>query len=251
MLGAAGQVLYVGKAKNLRRRLSSYFRPHLDSAKTALLMRQVVDVEVVVTRTENEALLLESNLIKQLKPRYNILLRDDKSYPYLFLSTDDAFPRLDYYRGPKRAKGRYFGPYPNARAVRETLELVQKLFQIRQCSNTFFRHRSRPCLQYQIKRCTAPCVDFISQTDYAALIRHVILFLEGKSEQVVEELIERMGKHANKREYEAAAALRDQIARIRHVQEKQCITAGEADIDVISVICEQQWACYFTLEKGV
>lgn len=243
MLNASEQVLYVGKAKNLRRRLSSYFREHLDHTKTRVLMRQVVDVQVIVTRTENEALLLESNLIKQLKPRYNVLLRDDKSYPYLFLSIHDDFPRLDYYRGSRSAKGRYFGPYPNAKAVRETLELLQRLFQIRQCSNSFFRHRSRPCLQYQIKRCTAPCVGFISQEDYAARIRHVALFLEGKSEQVVEELIEKMAQHSEKRAYEAAGVIRDQIARIRQLQAGQCISGKAEDVDVVSVIGEQHWAC--------
>ena len=191
MIDAEQTVIYVGKAKNLKKRLVSYFRKNVDNPKTRLMVTQIVDVEVVVTHTEGEALLLENNLIKELKPRYNILLRDEKSYPYIFLSSDDDFPRLSYHRGAKRAKGRYFGPYPSAGSVRESLNLLQKIFPVRQCEDTFYRSRTRPCLQYQIKRCTAPCVDYVSKEAYAVDVTHAVMFLEGGNEQVISDLVAR------------------------------------------------------------
>src|SRR3989338_9747218 len=160
------KIIYVGKAKDLKKRVSQYFRKNLTDRKTIALMQKAVDFEITITENENQALLLESNLIKEFRPKYNILLRDDKSYPYLFLSTQHDFPRLDFHRGAKKEKGRYFGPYPNAGSVRDNLALIQKLFLLRQCRDHFFAHRSRPCLQYQIKRCTAPCVNFVSQEKY-------------------------------------------------------------------------------------
>lgn len=234
MLDAEGVVLYVGKARNLKKRLASYFRKTLDSSKTRALMAQVVDVQVTVTHTENEALLLENNLIKTLQPRYNILLRDDKSYPYIFLSTGDEFPRIAYHRGPKRAKGRYFGPYPDAGAVRESLNLLQKLFPVRQCEDTFFRNRTRPCLQYQIKRCTAPCVDFVTKEAYQEDVRHAVMFLEGRNHQVIDDLVRRMEAASEQLEYELAARYRDQIANLRRVQERQYVSNEAGDLDVIA-----------------
>ena len=183
MLDEKGETLYVGKARNLKKRVASYFQRTLDDAKAIALMEQVYDIHVTITNSENEALLLESNLIKKLKPRYNILLRDDKSYPYLFLSAHEDFPRLDIHRGPKHSKGLYFGPFPNAGAVRETLTLLQKIFKIRQCSDHFFSLRVRPCLQYFIQRCTAPCVNYVDAETYQRNVRLAVLFLEGKNKR--------------------------------------------------------------------
>ena len=235
MLGSDGALLYVGKARHLRKRLESYFRTTGLPVKTEVLMRQVHDIKTIITANETEALLLESNLIKEHRPRYNVLLRDDKSYPYLYLSTQDAFPRLDFYRGTRKSKGRYFGPYPTVGAVRDNLSMLQKLFRVRQCSESFFNNRSRPCLQYQIKRCTAPCVGFVSQDDYATQIEHVILFLEGKSNEVIKHIESQMDEAASKREYEQAVYYRDQIVQLRKLQETQCISGEHGNIDVIAV----------------
>ena len=184
MLDAKADVLYVGKARNLKKRVGSYFQRTLDDSKTIALMAQVQDVKIIITSNENEALLLENNLIKKLRPRYNILLRDDKSYPYLFFSADSDFPRLDIHRGPKRNKGHYFGPFPNAGSVQETLTLLQKVFKIRQCSDHFFSLRVRPCLQYYIERCTAPCVGYVDVATYQNNVHLAVLFLEGKSNKL-------------------------------------------------------------------
>lgn len=235
MFNADGKLLYVGKARDLRKRLASYFRQHNLPPKTHVLMRQVSSVETIITASDTEALLLEANLIKEHHPRYNILLRDDKSYPYLYLATDQEFPRLDFYRGSRKAKGRFFGPYPTAGAVRENLALLQKLFLVRQCKDSFFRHRSRPCLQYQIKRCTAPCVGYISKEDYAKQVEHAILFLEGKNNKIVEQLEQRMDQASQQREYELAAQYRDKITQLRKLQETQCITGKENNLDIIGV----------------
>ena len=232
MLDSDATVIYVGKAKSLKNRLSSYFQKNIDSAKTRLLVSKIASVEFTITHTENEALLLENNLIKELKPRYNILYRDDKSYPYIFLS-NDRFPRIALHRGAQRKKGRYFGPYPSAGAVRETLNLLQKLFRIRQCEPSFFSNRSRPCLQYQIKRCTAPCVDLIEAEEYQHDIRHAIMFLEGKSNEVNDELVQRMELSSQELNFEQAALFRDQIVSLRHIQEKQYISDGSDDIDIL------------------
>ncbi len=245
MLGSEGEVLYVGKARNLKKRLSSYFRKSGLAPKTVALMSHVSRVEVITTHTENEALILESNLIKKHRPRYNILLRDDKSYPYIYLSTEErgrathtSFPRLGFHRGARRGKGRYFGPYPSAGAVRESLKLMQKLFPVRQCEDGFFRNRSRPCLQYQIERCTAPCVGRISAERYGEDVRHAVLFLEGKSGEVVEELVSRMEQAAEALDYEAAARFRDQISALRRVQERQYISGERGDLDVVALSME-------------
>lgn len=243
MLSGDGEVLYVGKARNLKKRVSSYFRKSGLSIKTRALMVQTQGVEVTVTHTESEALLLENNLIKELKPRYNILLRDDKSYPYLYLSTDQDFPRISLHRGARKGKGRYFGPYPNAHAVRESLNLLQKMFRIRQCEDSFFRNRSRPCLQYQIQRCSGPCVGIVSKTDYADDVRHTALFLEGKNSQLVDELVAGMETSASDLDFEQAALYRDQIASLRRVQERQYISGERGDLDIVAGAVKGGSAC--------
>ena len=204
MLDAKHRVIYVGKARDLKKRVSSYFHRTQTSPKTAAMMQLVARVEVTVTNTEAEALLLEYNLIKQHKPKFNVLLRDDKSYPYIYVSTDHPFPRLRFHRGPRTGKGRYFGPYPSTSAVRQTLNDLQKLFLIRNCRDTFFRNRTRPCLQYQIRRCTAPCVGLISEEDYGRDIGAAIEFLEGRNQSVIDTFVERMEAASHTQEYELA-----------------------------------------------
>lgn len=243
MLDADGTLIYVGKAKDLKKRVASYFGKKPDSPKTRALIRQLRDVDVTVTRTEAEALLLESNLIKQHKPRYNVVLRDDKSYPYLYLSTDNEFPRLSFYRGAKSGAGQYFGPYPSAKSARRTLNLTQKLFRIRQCDDNFFRNRSRPCLQYQIKRCTAPCVGLVSPGDYREDVKHTVMFLEGRNEEVIRELTAPMQKAADGLDYERAAQYRDQIISLRKIQENQYITAPRGELDIVACYMEGGYAC--------
>ncbi len=244
MLDARGEVIYVGKARNLKKRVSSYFRPLEQHApKTRAMVAQIAAVEVSVTHTESEALILECNLIKELHPRYNILLRDDKSYPYIHLSTDQAFPRLSFHRGARRGKGRYFGPYPSAGAVRESLKLLQKVFRVRQCEDSFFRNRSRPCLQYQIGRCTGPCVGLIEAGDYARDVADAVLFLEGRSQDVIDILVARMQAAAEALDYEHAAHIRDQIYSLRRVQERQYVSGQKGDIDIITACLEQGAGC--------
>lgn len=239
-----GKVIYVGKAKNLKKRVSSYFnRSQTDSPKTQVMVKQIQNIEITVTHTENEALILENNLIKNYKPRYNVLFRDDKSYPYLYLSTNHKYPHFRYHRGALKGKGKYFGPYPSAGSVRSTLNLIQKLFLIRSCEDSVFANRSRPCLQYQIKRCTAPCVEYISEEDYKRDIDNATLFLEGKNEDVIEGLMEPMQRASDELEFEVAARLRDQIRSIRHVQEKQHISSESGDIDIISCVINANQAC--------
>ena len=247
MLDAKGHVIYVGKASSLKKRVASYFQKSAQTPKTHAMVAQVCHVETTITRTEGEALLLENNLIKEYKPRYNILLRDDKSYPYIYLSTDQRFPRLSFHRGARSGKGRYFGPYPGAGAVRESLNLIQKLFQVRQCEDSFFRNRSRPCLQYQIKRCTAPCVGMVSETEYAEDIQHAVMFLEGKSSHMIDEFVKKMEQAAQALEFEKAARYRDQIATLRRVQEKQYISREKGDIDIVCCVMEANLACVVVL----
>lgn len=235
MLDAAGEVLYVGKAKDLKRRVGSYFTRGLN-LRIQTMIAQVAAIEVMVTQTEGEALLLENNHIKALHPRYNVLLRDDKSYPYLYLSTQDAYPRLAFHRGARGAPGRYFGPYPSSTAVRDTLHLMQQIFPIRQCEDSLFRNRSRPCLQYQIRRCSGPCVPgLIADSDYAQEVQDTILFLEGRASRVIDRLVERMEQAAERREYEQAARIRDQIATLRHIQERQYVSGESGDLDILAL----------------
>ncbi|MCS3902787.1 excinuclease ABC subunit C [Methylohalomonas lacus] len=243
MLDADGTVLYVGKAKNLKKRVASYFTSKADeSPRIRSMVRQIHDIEVTITRNEAEALVLENNLIKELRPRYNVLFRDDKSYPYIQLS-EHEYPRLSLYRGSRKQKGRYFGPYPSVGAVRRTLNLMQKLFQIRQCSDSFFSNRSRPCLQYQIKRCTAPCVGYISAEDYARDVKHAVMFLEGRNEEVIEALRQPMQEASDRLDFERAAQYRDQIQNLRQVQEEHHRSDPDADLDVIACAQREGLTC--------
>ena len=242
MLDAAGTVLYVGKAKDLKRRVSSYFSRSLNR-RLQLMVSQVADVELTVTRTEGEALLLENNLIKSLRPRFNVLFRDDKSYPYIRLTVGEQYPRLAFFRGSPKAGDRFFGPYPGAGAVRETLQLLQKLFPVRQCEDGFFRNRSRPCLQYQIKRCSGPCVGLVTTDDYGQDVDHTIKFLEGRTDEVVDELLERMEQAAANLEFERAAVLRDQIATLRRIQQRQYVSGEGGDLDIVASAQEGGLSC--------
>lgn len=247
MYDAKGTVIYVGKAKDLKKRLTSYFRSNLASRKTEALVAQIHQIDVTVTHTETEALLLEHNYIKLYQPRYNVLLRDDKSYPFIFLSAD-THPRLATHRGAKHAKGEYFGPFPNGYAVRETLTLLQKIFPVRQCENSVYRNRSRPCLQYQIGRCLGPCVaGLVSEEEYAQQVEYVRLFLSGKDDQVLKRLVERMEKASRALSFEEAAHIRDQIQAVRRVTEKQFVSNTGDDLDVIGVAFEAGMACVHVL----
>lgn len=243
MLDAGGEILYIGKAKNLKNRVSSYFRSHAASPKQQAMVAKVASIEVTVTHTEGEALLLESQLIKRHKPRYNISLRDDKSYPYVFISTFHDFPQLSYHRGAKKRRGRYFGPYPSAVAVKETLRLLQKIFPVRQCEDSYYNARSRPCLQYQIERCTAPCVGLISKEQYQADVDNTILFLEGRGDLLIDRLVEKMEAASARLDFEEAAAHRDQISRLRAVLEKHCVEGERGDIDIIACATQGDMAC--------
>ncbi|MCH7823135.1 MAG: excinuclease ABC subunit UvrC [Proteobacteria bacterium] len=234
MLDAKHKVIYVGKARDLKKRVASYFHRTQASAKTAAMLGLVAKVEVTVTNTEAEALILEYNLIKQHKPRFNVTLRDDKSYPYIYVSTEHRFPRLQFHRGPRKGKGRYFGPYPSTSAVRQTLSELQKMFMVRQCQDSFFRNRTRPCLQYQIKRCTAPCVDLVTREQYAKDIGAAIEFLEGKNQSVIDTFVARMDGASAAQDYELAARFRDQIARLKKIEARQLITKFAAkDLDIL------------------
>jgi excinuclease ABC subunit C len=242
MLDAGGELLYVGKAKNLKKRLASYFRKTGLAPKTAALVARIVQVETTITANETEALLLEQTLIKEWRPPYNILLRDDKSYPYVHLSDGD-FPRLSIHRGAKKKKGRYFGPYPSAGAIRESLNLLQKAFLVRQCEDSYYKNRTRPCLQYQIKRCKAPCVALVDPAEYAEDVRHSIMFLEGRSNALSQELSTGMEEAAQRLDFERAAELRDQVAILRRVQDQQSMEGGTGDIDVVAAIATPGGAC--------
>ncbi len=248
MLAVDGSVLYVGKARQLRQRVASYFQKQLAlAAKTQVLVERIVDIEVTVTATETEALLLEQTLIKGLSPPYNILLRDDKSYPGVFLSTAEPYPRLALHRGARRAQGHYFGPYPSAHAVRESLQILQKLFRVRQCEDAFFRHRERPCLQAQIGRCRAPCVGAVSEEDYAEDVQMTRLFLEGRSDVVLQRLMQSMAAAAARLDYERAAQYRDQIQSLRVLQEEQAVYRQSGSVDVVVATAAAAVVCIAVL----
>ena len=230
-----GTALYVGKAANLRKRVSSYFdaRPKID--RIMRMVARIQSIEVSLTRSEAEALLLENEWIKSLKPRYNVLLRDDKSYPWVMLGTDHIYPRIAFHRGAKDKGREYLGPYPSASSVRESINLIQKLFQLRNCEDSYFSHRRRPCLQHQIKRCTAPCVEKVSPEDYARQVEDTMLFLRGHSQKVITRLIGRMEVSATQQHYEQAAQYRDQINHLKQMQARQFVSAGNGDLDIIAL----------------
>ncbi|GAB6260329.1 excinuclease ABC subunit UvrC [Photobacterium sp. R1] len=248
MYDQAGEVIYVGKAKDLKKRLSSYFRVQVSSEKTRALVRNICKIDVTVTHTETEALILEHNYIKQYLPKYNVLLRDDKSYPYIFLS-GQHHPRLSVHRGAKKRKGEYFGPYPDSGAVRQSLHLLQKVFPIRQCEDSVYANRSRPCLMYQIGRCLGPCVKgLVSDEEYAEQVNFVRLFLQGKDRQVITALVEKMEVASSQLAFEKAARYRDQIQALRRVQEQQFVSQdSEDDLDVIGIAQDKGIACIHAL----
>lgn len=243
MLNKEGEIIYIGKAKNLKNRVSSYFKPQTASPKQQAMVARVAAIEVTVTHTEGEALLLECQQIKRYKPRYNICLRDDKSYPYIFLSTEQDFPRITLHRGAKSKRGRYFGPYPSAGAVRETLKLLQKIFPVRQCEDSVYNNRIRPCLQYQIERCTGPCVGLIDKSAYAQDVDSTILFLEGKGSLLIDQLVAKMEKAAAELDYEQATIYRDQILKLRSVLEKNFVHGERGDVDIIACASKAGVAC--------
>ncbi|RPE81765.1 excinuclease ABC subunit UvrC [Vulcaniibacterium tengchongense] len=246
MIAADGSVLYVGKAGALRNRVSSYFNATPKSARIMAMLAQTARMEVTVTRTEAEALILENQLIKSLKPRYNVLLRDDKSYPYVLL-TQEPWPRIGMHRGPRSTPGRYFGPYASVGAVRDTLNLMHKLFKLRSCEDSVFRNRSRPCLQHQIGRCSAPCVGLVPARDYAENVRRAALFLEGRSDALSEELVAAMEAASARLDFEEAARLRDLVASIRSLQARQYVDGRAADLDVLAIAMQGAAACVLLL----
>ena len=243
MLNASDEVIYVGKAKDLKKRVSSYFNKNLPSPRTRLMVSHIANIVTTVTHNEAEALLLENNLIKSLMPRYNVLFRDDKTYPYIALSADPQ-PRLAFHRGTQRKGAQYFGPFPNAVAVRESIQLLQKVFKLRTCENSVFSNRSRPCLQHQIERCTAPCVGLISDADYRNDVEQAALFLQGKTNEVIDTLAEQMNLAASNLAYEQAALIRDRMQALRQVQAKQFVSDfNVADADVIACVELQGQHC--------
>ncbi|MBT1449625.1 excinuclease ABC subunit UvrC [Glaciecola sp. XM2] len=245
MYNAAQDVIYVGKAKNLKKRLSSYFRKNVDSVKTESLVSQIAHVDVTLVSSETEAFLLENNYIKKYRPRYNVVLRDDKSYPFIFLS-DHKHPKLGFHRGAKKAKGQYFGPYPSAWSVRESLRSMQRLFPVRQCDDSYYRNRSRPCLQYQLERCAAPCVEgYVSDEEYQEQVDLAVLFLKGKNAQVIQSLVTKMETASANLQFEAAARLRDQISALRKVQEQQLISGTQQEMDVFGFSFKHGLACVY------
>jgi excinuclease ABC subunit C len=252
MMDAHGTPLYVGKAKSLKDRVGTYFSPANVNPKVQALVQQIAEIEVTVTNSETEALLLEFNLIKAHKPRFNVVLRDDKSFPYIRLCRDHEFPRLSFYRGARNLPGRYFGPFPSAGAVKETLQQLQKLFRIRNCRDTFFANRSRPCLQHQIGRCSAPCVGLITPEAYAQDIDAAEKVLDGHSDEVNSELQARMEASAERLQFERAAVLRDQLAALKRIQAQQIVTAdAERDVDVICIVGEPgEYAISVMLVRG-
>ena len=245
MYDVRGDVIYVGKAKNLKKRVGSYFRKNVDSIKTQTLVKNIVDMDVTIVSSETEAFLLENNYIKKYRPRYNIVLRDDKSYPFILI-TQHEHPRLSFHRGPKKKKGEYFGPYPSAWSVRQSLRSMQKIFPIRQCEDSYYRARSRPCLQYQMKRCSAPCVEgYVSDDDYNEQVNLAAMFLRGKNTLVISTLVTRMEQASEALNFEAAARYRDQISALRKIQEQQFVAGTQQELDVFGFAFRNGIACIF------
>ncbi len=253
MFNAHGDVIYVGKAKNLKNRLSSYFQKNHDSPKTRVLVAQIQDVQFTVTANPSDALVLEHNLIKEHRPRYNVVLRDDKSYPYVFISTRDEFPRVSYQRGSRKRPGKYIGPYPNAGAVKRSLRLVQKLFRVRQCEDSYFRNRSRPCLQYQIRRCTAPCVDMVSAEEYRRDVDMTIKILEGREKEVLNNLAVQMDEAAAELEFERAAKLRDQLGTLKMIGDRGGNMSEASNCDYVAAKTKGGVSCVqvFHVRNGI
>ncbi|MEI7870223.1 MAG: excinuclease ABC subunit UvrC [Candidatus Methylumidiphilus sp.] len=243
MMDEAGVVIYVGKAKNLKKRVSSYFLNKDAPPKQQAMVARIASIEVTVTHTEGEALLLESQLVKRIQPRYNISLRDGKSFPYIHVTTQQTFPKIGFYRGSRKKQGRFFGPYPSAGAVRECLKLLQKIFPVRQCDDSVFRNRSRPCLQYQIERCSGPCVNLIAAESYAEDVEDTIKFLEGNGKGLIDELVDRMEKASAGLLFEKAARYRDQIANLRTILAKQAVTGEQGDLDIVACAIKGHLAC--------
>lgn len=243
MLDESGVVIYVGKAKNLKKRVSSYFLNKDAAPKQQAMVARIASIEVTVTHTEGEALLLESQLVKRIQPRYNISLRDGKSFPYIYVTTHQTFPRIGFYRGVRNKQGRFFGPYPSAGAVRECLKLLQKIFPVRQCEDSVFKNRSRPCLQYQIERCSGPCVNLISKESYAEDVEDTIMFLQGNSKGLIDVLVERMETASAELHFEEAARYRDQIANLRTILAKQAVTGEQGDLDIVACAIKGHLAC--------
>ena len=244
MKNSEGKIIYVGKAKNLKKRVASYFnRIDSQTIKNQVMIKQIDNIDVTVTQTENEALILENNFIKEYKPKYNIIFRDDKSYPYIYLSTKHKYPRFYYHRGSLKGEGKYFGPFPSAGAVKKSLNLIQKLFLVRSCEDNVFSNRSRPCLQYQIKRCSAPCVNYISKDEYQYDLKNATLFIEGKKEKIIKELSEPMQSASDNLDYEKAAKLRDQIRSVREIQQKQYASGESDNFDIVACVKNTNYAC--------
>ena len=243
MIAADGSVLYVGKARNLKNRVTSYFRASGLATKTMAMVSKIDRVEITVTSSETEALLLEQSLIKAQKPPYNIVLRDDKSYPYIHLTSDAEYPRLMFHRGAQRKGGKYYGPFPSAYAVRDSLNVLHKLFRLRQCDDSYFKNRSRPCLQYQIQRCSAPCVGLISPAQYREDVELAAMFLQGRSQNVLDVFKSKMEEAAAELDFERAARYRDQIAHLRKVQESQYVHGQGGDVDVFGLSQQGAGSC--------
>lgn len=252
MLDKNAGILYVGKAKDLKNRLSSYFRGTLTNPRIYAMVKQICGVDIAITSTEAEALLLESNLIKQHAPHYNIRLKDGKGYPYIYISTKQDYPRIQFYRGSRKEAGQYFGPYPSAGALSQTLNLMKKLFKARQCEDSYFANRSRPCLEYQIKRCSAPCVGLVSKEEYAQSIRHAIQFLQGRTQEVIEELVQKMEAASMTLNFEKAAEHRDLIESLRHISQQQYVSGSSGNVDVVAIHCDSGIASVqvFTVRNG-
>lgn len=247
MFDSHESILYVGKAKNLKSRVSSYFRTTALDGKTMALVAKISHIEVTVTTSETEALLLEQTLIKELHPPYNIVFKDDRSYPYIFLSNQDEFPRLGFHRGVQRKKGRYFGPFPSAYSVRDSLNILQKVFRVRQCEDSFFKNRSRPCLQYQIKRCSGPCCGLVSKEEYAEDVTHATMFLEGKNRDLLDNYADKMDAASAALKFERAAIYRDQIAHLQRMQEQQYVMNDAGDIDIVAAVYNPGSVCVLVM----